>query len=277
MRLPVACVLAFLSVFTLRADDQPPQSELVHLATLYVHRFIDNLANVVAEERYTQESSRPRRRITLRSNFLLVRYPGATQWHTFRDVLEVDGKPVHDGREERLERLFAEPPQDALRRAQAIAAASAQYNIKNIGTVNNPLLAISFLQRDYRDRFRFVTGKVERKLGPTVRSVRFEETRKPTILTQEGNLDLPSRGVMWIDETGRVVKTELRLGEQPINLRSSMSWQPPAKIITTFGFDEGLGIDVPLEMRDQYPQERDEIKGVATYSRFRRFSVRGAR
>lgn len=272
MRLAAACVLALLAALPIPVSADPPDSDIVHLATLYVHRFIDDFANVVAEERYTQESTRPRKKRTLRSNFLLVRYPGATRWYTFRDVLEVDGKPVHDGREERLERLFAEPPIDALRRAQAIAAAGARYNIKEIGTVNNPLLAMTFLQREYVDRFRFTPGGRERKLGPTVRSIRYEETRVPTLLTQEGNRDLPARGVIWVDEkTGRVVKTELRLGEQPINMRSSRMWLPPATITTTFGFDEALGIDVMVEMRDKYPGERDDVKGIATYGPFRRF------
>ncbi len=258
------------------AFGDPPNEELVHRASLYVHRFIDDFTNVVAEERYTQEATRPRQRRTLRSNFLLVRYPGSPRWHSFRDVLEVDGKPVHDGRESRLEQLFAEPAEDALRRAQAIAAAGAKYNIRNVGTVNNPLLAMSFLQRDYRERFRFIPGGLERKLGPTVRSMRFEETRTPTLLSQEGNRDLPSRGVIWVEEdTGRVVKTELKLGEHPINMRSSLGWQPPVTITTVFGFDEELGIDVPLEMKDRYPQDRDDIRGTATYGPFRRFRVRG--
>jgi hypothetical protein len=275
MRLPVAVLLA-LVVAGVSARDNPPDDEIVRRATLYVHRFIDNFTNVVGEERYTQEATRPSQRRTLRSNFLLVRYPGAPRWHTFRDVLEVDGRPVHDGRESRLEQLFAEPAEDALRRAHAIAAAGAQYNVRNIGTVNNPLLAMSFLQREYHPRFRFTPGGRERKLGRNVRSIRFEEIRVPTLLNQEGNRDLPARGVIWVEEeTGRIVKTELKLGEHPINMRSSLGWQPPTTITTTFGHDEDLGIDVPVEMRDRYPQHRDDIRGVATYGPFRRFRVRG--
>jgi hypothetical protein len=57
---------------------------------------------------------------------------------------------------------------------------------------------------------------------------------------------------------------------------SSMTWRPPSTITTTFGLDEKLGIDVPLEMRDHYPLQDVEIRGVATYSRFRRFPVQPA-
>ncbi len=41
----------------------------------------------------------------------------------------------------------------------------------------------------------------------------------------------------------------------------------------TFGRDEELGIDVPVEMRDRYPMDQDEVRGVATYSRFRRLRL----
>lgn len=277
---PAVCVLlALVTVYPLTAEPERERSELVRLASLYVERFIDGFANVVAEERYTQESDWPKRRRALRSHLVVVRNPGGTQWYTFREVLEADGKPLEEARGGRLVALFEDPPDDALRRAREITVASARYNVENIGTVNNPLLAMSFLQGEYRDRFRFTVGGRERKVGPTVRKVTFEETRIPTILTHEGNRDLPAYGVMWVEEgTGRIVKTELRLGEKPSvstgHVSSSLGWNPPTTIVTTFGFDKHLGIDVPVEMRDRYPFQRNEIKGVATYGAFRRLSRR---
>ena len=94
--------------------------------------------------------------------------------------------------------------------------------------------------------------------------------------------EMPAYGVMWIDEgTGRILKTELRLGEKPAvstgHTSSSLGWAPPTTIATTFGVDEALGIDVPLEMRDRYPFQRNEIKGVATYGSFRRLPGRNSR
>jgi hypothetical protein len=224
---------------------------------------------------------------TLRSDLLLVRYPDTSEWHVFRDVYEVDGHAVRGAGEQLLE-LFLRPGPDALERARELARTSAKYHIKDVGTVNNPLLAISILQPRYRDRFRFNVRGIARSLGATVRTVDFEETERPTILRQGANADLPSRGVLAVDEaTGRVVRTELRLGQRFTST-----------IVVTFGTDPALGIDVPLEMRDRYPvpapagrvlsggvgarpTEREalsnaqdgEIRGVATYSRFRRFRV----
>jgi hypothetical protein len=242
----------------------PSREEIVSKATDYVHEFIDRFANVVAEERYEQEITVPRRKRVLVSDFLLVRYPGETFWQAFRDVAEVDGKPVRD-REERITKLFLEPSSNALRRAAEIAGASSRHNLLDVGTLNQPLLALAFLQRQYMDRFRFTLAGLEKKLGPNVRTVRFEEFRRPTVLKGNGNSDVFSRGLYWIEEsTGRVVKTELQLGTQRF----------PVRIATTYAFDEALGINVPTVMEDWYSDREGEFRGKATYGRFRRFEVK---
>ena len=60
-----------------------------------------------------------------------------------------------------------------------------------------------------------------------------------------------------------MVKTRLQVG--PFRI--------PPEIVTTYRHDEDLGIDVPAEMRDWYPDRNGDIRGVATYGRFRRFQV----
>ena len=271
MMFRAVCVLALVTGCALRVAAQPSQPELIERASGYVGRFLAAFSNVAAEEHYEQEATVAPRRRTLRSELLLVRYPGTNASHVFRDVLEKDGRMVAGARDGRLAALFLGPAEQALPRAQEIAAAGARHNIHDIGTLNNPLLALTFLQRGFRERFRFTLTTLEPSLGPTIRTVQFEEVRVPTLLRLGGNLNMPARGHLWIDETnGRVVKTELRVGERDV-ARSSMTWRPPSTITTTFGLDEKLGIDVPLEMRDHYALEKVEIHGVATYSRFRRF------
>src|SRR5262245_58928019 len=82
--------------------------ELMAKTAAYVAQFVDQFSNVVAEETLLQETTIPRRKRAIRSDLLLVRYPGDAQWYAFRDVAEVDGKPVRD-KEERLTKLFLEP------------------------------------------------------------------------------------------------------------------------------------------------------------------------
>jgi len=178
----------------------------------------------------------------------------------------VDGKPVRDAASlDRMMKLFTSPVPDAVLRARRLAEEGARYNLLDIGTLNNPVLAMVFLQRNYRPRFRFNLAGIEKDLGPTIRTVRFEEFRVPSILKTGANQDMLSRGLIWVDEqTGRVVKTRLQVG--PFRI--------PPEVVTTFRRDDDLGIDVPAEMKDWYPDRQGEIRGLATYGRFRRFQVR---
>src|SRR5215471_6789736 len=127
MRLVVAVLAAVAAQATLATSSgaaavaQPPAAARAALETLltraawYLDYFVDQFENVVAEETYIQdasvmlpsfnpaagrgavaaqtsaaEMSRSRHR-DLRSDFLLVKSPGAADLVPFRDVLAVDG------------------------------------------------------------------------------------------------------------------------------------------------------------------------------------------
>jgi len=167
--------------------------------------------------------------------------------------------------QDRLTKLFLEPASSALRRARDLQDAGSRYNLLNIGTLNNPLLVMAFLQEGYRERFRFNLAGLDKKLGPTVRTVQFQEFKIPSLIKGNGNQDILSGGLVWIDEdTGRIVKTELKIGRGAGAIT----------VATLYKFDEELGINVPVEMRDWYPDGSGEIRGVASYGRFRRFQVK---
>lgn len=179
MRLAAACIGLVLGLWSLGSSVAPQSEPLVNLTAAYVQRFLDACANVAAEERYTQERNHPRGRRTLRSDFVLVRIVGANEWHVLRDVFEVDGHLIRDPGEERLMKLFLKLSATALARAQAISTEAARHNIQDIGNLNNPLLAMSFLQRQYSERFRFVVGGRERKLGPAIRETASRRRTNP--------------------------------------------------------------------------------------------------
>jgi hypothetical protein len=244
----------------------PDLQTVLDRATAYQTTFIKDFENVVAEELYIQEMSTPRRKRTIKSEYLFVKYPDVAGLMALRDPFEVDGKPVRDEASAgRLMKLFTSPVADTVLRARALAQEGGRYNLLDIGTLNNPVLTMAFLQPDYRPRFRWNLAGIEKDLGPTIRTVRFEEFRIPSILKMGANQDMLSRGLIWVDEeTGRVVKTRLQAGP----------FRTPPEIVSTFRREESLGIDVPAEMKDWYPDRNGEIRGVATYSRFRRFAVK---
>jgi hypothetical protein len=242
------------------------QSAVLDRVTEYIGSFVRGFANVVAEERYIQTANpsnpgpgKPRR--VLLSDFLLVKGQHTNDWYQFRDVREVDGRPVGD-RDRRLSELFLQPWDTAIKQAARIASDGARYNLVNVGTINFPLLALAYLQPHYRDRFEFSIGRLERDAGRELRVISFREPDRPSTVIG----GMRSFGRAWVeDATGRVMKTELQL--RPVGQRF------PYTITTSFVFDERLQLAVPAEMRDSYPGYLD-MTGVATYGGFRSFQVR---
>lgn len=230
----------------------------------YIQGFIDGFSNVVAEEDYKQEIPSPRRKRQLKSDLMLVKYPGADGWLVFRDTFEVDGKSVRS-EPERLTKLFVEPPENALRRARQISEASAKYNLANIGTINNPMLVLALMQQANHDRFRFTLGPMEKSMGPDIRVLQFQEFRTPTLIKLDGNADIFTTGLLWVEQaSGRILKTQLNIGRRGQGI----------EITTTFTRDPDLKIDVPLLLKEWYPDRNGgDITGEASYSRFRRFQV----
>jgi hypothetical protein len=252
--------------FGLRATAAGPDLQtLLGLASAYERRFVGEFENVVAEEIYVQEMSTPRRKRTIKSDYLFVRYPDTPGLMALRDPFEVDGKPVRDAiSADRMMKLFTSPGSNSMLRARALAEEGARYNLLDIGTLNNPVLTMVLLQENYRPRLHWNLAGIEKSLGPAIRTVRFEEFRIPSLFKMGANQDMLVRGLLWVDEaTGRVVKTRLQAGP----------FRVPPEIVTTFRHDDELGIDVPAKMEDWYPDRQGEVRGVATYGRFRRFKV----
>jgi hypothetical protein len=260
-------VVAAVSVLTpaRRISAQSVQAkDLLPRVGAYIRTFIANFSNVVAEESYKQEMTSPRRKRQLKSDLMLVKFPGAEAWLLFRDTFEVDGKSVRS-EPERLTKLFVEPPESALRRAREISSASEKYNLANIGTINNPLLVLALMQEQNHERFRFTLGNIDKSLGPDVRILQFQEMRTPTLIKLDGNSDVFTNGLLWVEQaTGRVVKTQFNLGRRGTGI----------EIITTFQRDSDLQIDVPVLLKEWYPDGGGgDITGEASYSHFRRFQV----
>lgn len=258
---------------------------ILERAGVYVLAFDTRFSNVVAEERYVQNAvstgvgggspsphagafaesgGMAKIRRELLSDFLLVRTPSAEIWIPFRDVFEVDGKPVRD-RGERLTKLFLQPPDTAIEQAQRIVAESARYNVGLSRTINVPVLALAALRPSNQPRFTFKRGNEEKSLGPGVFAIEYREHATPTIITGLLGRDMFAHGRLWVEaSTGRIVRTELLV--EDVRLRVT--------ILTRYHRDETFALDVPYEMREEYILANgSRVDGVATYGNFRKFDV----
>jgi len=265
-----ACTLAMASG-VLHAQSEV--GAIVNRAGDYVEEFQHRFGSMVTEERYEQSveaamllgaRTRPQmERVTLVSDFLLVQVPGEG-WTPFRDVFERNGQKVRD-REERLTKLFIEgASRSSFDQARQIMLESSRYNIGSIErTINMPTLPLVFLTPALRDRFRFELGKRDPEEGTIVE---FHEVRTPTYVSDREGHDMPSTGRYWLDEkTGAIRRTELDV------VHSSVE----AHIKVAYRLDDGLALWVPARMEERYRDRRttSEVRGVATYSRFRKFQV----
>ena len=268
----------------------PSLDELLVRTATYVAAFIPQFANIVAVESYEQRSRQTggNGRLTpsvpwrLKSDVLLVRHPASPlDWMWFRDVGEVDGRRVR--REpDRLMKLFAEGAADAVERAAQISYEGAQFHLGAAAVATtNPLLVLALMQPHYQPRLRFTPGDVQRSSGSDVQVIRFEEREElaasgargadklPPLLKDEGRVT----GTVSVEvETGRIVRTEARMGQPPRIFTNA----------TTFVYDTRFGLSVPKEMRTRWPRDvgvaettvTAAVEGIATYGNFRRFDVR---
>jgi hypothetical protein len=285
---PMLAIALALALST-SASDGPSLRQVLDRTATYIANFARDLSGIVAEEHYRQTVHFPRPyRVTenlerhTRSDLLLVKPAGARDWLQFRDVYEVDDRPVRD-RDNRLVRLFLDPPESTSAQVAAILDESARYNIGSLlRTVNTPLLPLTFLEAKNQGRFRFKRTTNAQPAEMTIESpappgrfrlttevwaVEYSERMANTIVRTNGLRDLPSRGRFWIEpDTGRVLMSELILENRQVRGVITVNYQS----------EPLLGLLVPIEMRERYDKLRDRsiIDGYASYGRFRQFQVK---
>lgn len=296
---PTRIVIIVVAVFvTIAASSAVPAQEMtladvLNRAGKYVTEFQRQLSGIVAEESYVQDYRRSTRVITredwvphreLKSDFLLVRPVGADRYVEFRDVFEVDGKPVRD-RQDRLTKLFLDSSASASKQVWDVISESARYNIGNIQrTLNTPTLPLLFVLPANQSRFTFkrstdvtpamATGPRKSSeaatghfaLSTEVWVVEYREVESDTFIRTTSLRDLPARGRFWIEPmTGRILMSELVAEDTQVRAIIDVSYQS----------EPLMGLLVPVEMRERYDGRRDGsvIRGTATYGKFRQFQV----
>jgi len=285
-RIAIIATLALISLSSRTAAQEPTLEVVLGRAAAYVSEFQRHLSGVVAEESYVQDvrdtqatGVRTSSRVLishreLKSDLLLVKPVGSDRWIQFRDVFEVDGKPVRD-RSERLVKLFVEPSPSTAGQVQEIIKESFRYNIGNIlRTINVPVFALLVLEPGRQGHFKFT--RIEDG-GPSLGrefdapagawTIRYQEVGRETMISTTNGRDIPSHGRFWIDpHTGCVLMSELIAEDVALAGTIVVKYQPaPVPDLL-----------VPIAMRERYLERRSgiHITGAATYSRFRQFQVK---
>jgi VWFA-related protein len=273
-------------------DRSPELTAALDAAGAYLEQYEHRISAIGAEEQYQQAvtplpvasgpipsrqnavngPAAPVTRST-RANIMTISL-GATGWVTFRDVFQVDGRPVRD-RQERLARVLQHVTPDSLEQARRIATESARYNLnpdttRIDRTINVPMTALLFLRAANQSRSSFRLGKPERIGGVDCVTLEFSERSQPRLIqTADG---APAQGTFWIDmaDGGRIIKTEVRMqsGRAPgQSVRSQTT--------VTYARADKLDLWMPAVMDETYEvaATRQVVTGHATYADFREFKV----
>jgi hypothetical protein len=279
---PLAAVVVAAAVVSAQ---EPTLQTVLARAAVYVADYQKQLQGIVAEEAYSQNvitnggrgvggrGRMNREGRQLKSDVLMVKLGDEERWLQFRDVFEVDRKPVRD-RDQRLYKLFVDGKANARAMAETIQSESARYNIGPVmRTINIPMLAMLFLERGNQQYVIFTqqpAGNVKRFSAVAVLEdiclIEFKEVGTGTLIKGANNRDIHASGRFWIESsTGRVLRTELVA--QDTNLR--------AFVDVSYRIDPAVAVLVPGEMREIYNVRASDarIDGKATYSHFRQFTV----
>lgn len=258
----------------------PSLREVLQRVGAYAVSYGESLASVVADEGYAQELVLRGEGILIQkrqldSEIAFVKISNAVDWLAFRSVLRVDGMAVGDPAG-RLERIFRDTPGSALAQVRAIAAESARHNIGPVQrNFNVPTTVLQFILPQHQERFRFRKVAEERSGAEPVWVIDFREQRRSTFIRTPEGRDAPAEGRLWVaPDDGRMVRSRLVVKSE-VEASVEVTWQPDARLM----------LWVPTEMRELYrgpwlrktdgsaKPEAYDVRGLATYSNYRRFEV----
>ncbi len=262
----------------------PELDGLLQRVGAYIAGYGEQASLIIGTERYVQRYPNPPlgqpAGRTLVAELALVKLSGTSGWMGFRDVIRVEGKPVHD-REDRLQALFKAGTPDVAE-ARRIADESARFNIGPIlRNFNEPTSALFFFGPGSQPRFVFSSRGETTLAGLRVAEIDFNERASPTLIRTTDGRDAPCQGTLWVNpDDGTVVRTKLVVG----------GYAGPGSLSTmdvTYARDPRLALWLPARMVERHeaivrtsrpellvPAARAEaVTAVATYSDFRRFET----
>jgi hypothetical protein len=272
------------------AARQQAAVDLLAAAGRYLDGFAQAVDGLVIAEDYVQQSHVQVVMARHLESDLTVTNDPSLGLIEFRDVFEVDGKPVRD-RQNRVIDLFTHPNPNAMAQARRIVAEGARFNLESTAiqrTLNLPMAALAFLRTSNQARSTFDTRGGDSVHGRHATILRFRERASPRLIGSKD--DAAANGRFWIDpETGAVLQSELELDSHIATASVK------ASILVTYREVTAIGFWLPEEMTETYtisnasaqgalmnnPRvattrgggELGTLSGHARYSDFRKFEI----
>ena len=271
-RTAVVLIVTAFVVPALRAQSTATLDQLLDRMGAYLIEYESQLSSVVAEEQFDQ---RVLGRITtgrwtrLASDVAFMRLPGNAEWLGFRDVKRVNGELVKPSGPSIAEVLTSD--RGDLKKALAIANASARHNIGLPRTINVPTAPLDIIHPRNRQAHKFDLRGDDTVDGITTVVIGYQEVTRPTLLRDPHGIPLVSSGLIWVEPAnGRIRRIEWVYQEE-----RKRPWAAP-RLRVEFEAHPELGFMVPVRMEETFWVQNGRGEGKATYRNFRRFGT-GAR
>jgi hypothetical protein len=252
------------------AAPESPLTLLLSRAADYTLQYEERFAVIIGDEDYEQHVDGQRfrgpRARTIASEMMFLWLTGEKTWLSVRNVVSVDGHTIKDSRK-RLDRLLSAAAPVGVAHLRRMRDEDARFNIGTIRrNFNDPMFPLRFLEPETQRRFTFVLAGQETIDGTATSKVAFDEQERPTFI-QDGTRNLPSHGILWMADDGRVLRTRFDVRDMGRGLT--------AMITVNYRPDPKLDMLVPVTMHEIYragsPSEQIECN--ARYSNFRRFET----
>jgi hypothetical protein len=269
-RTAVAIIVTSFAVHTLSAQSAATLDALLDRMGEYLVEYESQLSSVVAEEVFDQAThgrgSTARRH--LESDVAFMRLPGGAEWLGFREVRRVNWKPVKQSGPSIAEVLGSGAGD--IKKALAIANASARFNLGLPRTINVPTAPLDIIHPRHRSAHRFDLRGEDTIEGTRTIIIGFIETARPSLVREPSGVDLISSGRIWVEPAdGRIFRIEWFYQEEK---RRSDAWAPP-RLRVDFEHHRELGFMVPVRMTEVFSSQRARGEGSATYRNFKRFGT----
>lgn len=259
---------------------QPPSADAIRdRLDRYLAEYEPQLSRLVADEHMTQRdgASRTANRRTAEptkdreiiSEVAFVGLPGNVGWLGFRRVMIVNNRKVADAGPS-LASLLSDGAKNDYEQARLLLQQSAQHNLGFARTTNLPNLPLEFLHPRNRQRLRHRFDDMEKVRGVNTARMVFEEAVSPTIIRKPDGGDMQSLVTAWVEpDTGRLLRAQVKTRDPQLGVLPF-----DATIWVEFRHDDGLGLLVPYEMKEEFFAGRfRDGTGTARYTNYRRFET----
>jgi hypothetical protein len=264
----VVVVMALLVLPVAADGGGPSQKDVLARAGRRVVQYQAELPHLIATETSVQRASSPAGHLVEIQERHLVSELGWVSAGTLpdlvgvRDVVEVDGQPLHGGERLRLQLLLHGSGPTTPASVTQLLNEGARFNLaEGSRNFNLPTVALFFLHPETQSRFKWSR---QSPASATTWVITFKEREQPTIIHTGDGVSVFSKGLVEIETaTGEVRRTDLTVHIDKLDYT----------LTTTFGRVASVEMNLPVSLKERYVTPSGTVTGEARYDTYRRFDT----